>query len=54
LDVWKHPVVYAGAAVGRLVNGQPFSAAPYYAGAHAPTLRRVVAGLPAQVCVASW
>jgi hypothetical protein len=49
LDVWKHPVVYAGAGVGRMINGQPFSAAPFYANAHAPTLRRLVAGLPVQV-----
>lgn len=49
LDIWKHPVVYAGASVGRMVNGVPFSAAPYYAAGHAPTLRRLVAGLPVQV-----
>lgn len=49
LDIWKHPVVYAAASVGRMVNGLPFSAAPYYAAGHAPTLRRLVAGLPVQV-----
>lgn len=49
LDIWKHPVIFAGASVGRMVNGLPFSAAPYYAAMHPPTLRRLVAGLPTQV-----
>lgn len=48
LDLWRHPLVYAGASVGRMVNGEPFSAAPFFASGHAPTLRRLVAGLPAQ------
>jgi hypothetical protein len=51
LDLWTHPIVYAGASTGRMLNGQPFSAAPFFATSHAPTLRRLVAGLPAQVRV---
>lgn len=49
LDIWKHPVLFAGASVARMTNGVPFTAAPYYAAGHAPTLRRLVAGLPVQV-----
>lgn len=49
LDVWKHPVIFAGASNSRMLNGLPFAAAPFYANRHSPTLRRLVAGLPTQV-----
>eukprot|EP00775_Hariotina_reticulata_P006876 gene6875-7092_t len=41
--------MYSDAAVSRMMNGQPFDVAPYYAAAHPATVRRLTAGLPVQV-----